>query len=255
MGDGMNTCNFSTNLDAMADHAKPEAVMIDLVKPEGVMSALAKPESGRLLFWERVGAFSPPSGAGFCTSERAECLCASYTIDAPALRFRRNTRHTFPEGSHHMFRGTSLLKFRRNSLLKFFGTSLLRFRGNLLGYLCCDHSLGMTLSAKHGVVMSNLAKPEAVMIDLAKPEAVMIDLVKTEVVMIDLVKPEGVMSALAKPESGRLLFWERVGAFRPPSGAGFCTSERAECLCASYTIDAPALRFRRNLLVSFRSFE
>ena len=241
MGDGMNTCNFSTNLDAMADHAKPEAVMIDLVntealaktevvmidlvKPEGVMSALAKPESGRLLFWERVGTFRPPSGAGFCTSERAECLCASYTIDAPALRFRRNTRHTFPEGSHHMFRGTSLLKFRRNSLLKFFGTSLLRFRGNLLGYLCCDPSLGMTLSAKHGGVM------------------------------IDLVKPEGVMIALAKPESGRLLFWERVGAFRPPSGAGFCTSERAECLCASYTIDAPALRFRRNLLVSFRSFE
>ena len=124
-----------------------------------------------------------------------------------------------------MFRGTSLLKFRRNSLLKFFGTSLLRFRGNLLGYLCCDPSLGMTLSAKHGGVM------------------------------IDLVKPEGVMIALAKPESGRLLFWERVGAFRPPSGAGFCTSERAECLCASYTIDAPALRFRRNLLVSFRSFE
>ena len=111
MGDGMNTCNFSTNLDAMADHAKPEAVMIDLVKPEalakpevdmiylakpeGVMSALAKPESGRLLFWERVGAFRPPSGAGFCTSERAECLCASYTIDAPALRFRRNLLVSF----------------------------------------------------------------------------------------------------------------------------------------------------------------
>ena len=49
MGDGMNTCNFSTNLDAMADHAKPEAVMIDLVntealaKTEGVMIALVKP--------------------------------------------------------------------------------------------------------------------------------------------------------------------------------------------------------------------
>jgi hypothetical protein len=78
MSDGMNTYNFSTNLDAMADLAKPESVMIDL----------AKPESGRLLFWERVGAFRPPSGAGFCTSKRAECLCAAYTIDAPALRFR-----------------------------------------------------------------------------------------------------------------------------------------------------------------------
>ena len=83
----------------------------------------------------------------------------------------------------------------------------------------------------------------------------MADLAKTEVVMSDLAKTEVVMIDLAKPESGRLLFWERVGAFRPPSGAGFCTSERAECLCASYTIDAPALRFRRTSLVSFRSFE
>ena len=78
MGDGMNTCNFSTNLDAMADLAKPGAVMIDL----------AKPESGRLLFWEHVGAFRPPSGAGFCTSERAERGCDAYAIDWSALRFR-----------------------------------------------------------------------------------------------------------------------------------------------------------------------
>ena len=88
MGDGMNTCNFSTNLDAMADLAKPGAVMIDLAKPGAVMIDLAKPESGRLLFWERVGAFRPPSGAGFCTSERAERGCGAYAIDWSALRFR-----------------------------------------------------------------------------------------------------------------------------------------------------------------------
>jgi hypothetical protein len=120
MSDGMNTYNFSANLDAMADLAKPEGggdcfVMIGFAKPGVVMIDLAKPESGRLLFWERVGAFRPPSGAGFCTSERAECLCAAYTIDAPALRFRRNTRHMFPGNSRHMFRRTSFVACREYS--------------------------------------------------------------------------------------------------------------------------------------------
>ena len=189
----------------MLDRAKPESggdcfVLIDLAKPDVSsrrlpsakpavdMLDLAKPKSGRLLFWVRVEAFCPPSGAGLCTSERADCLCAAYTIDPPALRFRRNTRHTFPEGSHHMFRGTSLLKFSRpslhrfrvtsgpnfrgTSLFKFSGPSRYKFCGTSLGYVCCEHSFWRTQPAIPEVSSRSLpsAKPVVYMLDRAKSE-------------------------------------------------------------------------------------
>ena len=127
MSNPINTYDLSTNIDLTSFQsqlahsfrmAKSEVLfgMFLSVKPEVVMIDLAKPESGRLLFWERVKALRPPSGVGLNTSERAECLCAAYMIDAPALKFR--------------------------------GTSHLKFRGSSLGSLCCDYSFARTLSAK-----------------------------------------------------------------------------------------------------------
>lgn len=69
------------------------------------MIDLAKPESGGIVFVERVGAFRPPLGAGFCTSERSECQRVAYTIDAPALRFRRTSFLSLP---HDVLSGMSL---------------------------------------------------------------------------------------------------------------------------------------------------
>ena len=48
----------------------------------------------------------------------------------------------------------------------------------------------------------------------------------------------------AKPESGLFLFVCCQLAFRLPSGVWLCTSERIECCCEAYALDAPALRFR-----------
>ena len=83
------------------------------VLPARVLTA--KPESGRLCVICCVGTLCPPSGACLCTSERINWQCSAYTIDVPALRFRRNTRHTFPEGSRHMFRRTSFVACREYS--------------------------------------------------------------------------------------------------------------------------------------------
>ena len=148
------------------DFAKPDVSSGSLpsAKPAVDMSDLAKPESGRLLFWVRVEAFRPPSGAGLCTSERADCLCASYTIDPPALRFRITSRPNFRGISLHKFCGTSRCKFR--------GPSRCKFRGTSLGYVCCDHSFWRTQSAQPEVSSRRLpsAKPAVDMLDLAKPK-------------------------------------------------------------------------------------
>ena len=83
------------------------------VVPVRVLSA--KPESGRLCVICCVGTLCPPSGACLCTSERINWQGSAYTIDVPALRFRRNIRHTFPEGARHMFRRTSFVACREYS--------------------------------------------------------------------------------------------------------------------------------------------
>ena len=123
----------------MNDFAKPRLFMNDFAKPELVMNDFAKPKSGRFCFMLRVIALCPPSGVCWCTSERAEYWSDAYTIDTPALRFRRTSR------------------------LKSCRASRLRFRRTSLGSLCCDHSFARILSAKPEVSSGRFlhAKPES----------------------------------------------------------------------------------------------
>ena len=213
----------------MNDFAKPWPVMSDFVKPELVMSDFAKPKSGRFCFMLRVIALCPPSGVCWCTSERAEYWSDAYTIDTPALRFRRTSRLKSCRASRLMSCWasrimscwtsrlkscwtsrlmscwTSRLKSCWTSRLKSCRASRLRFRRTSLASLCCDHSFARILSVKPEVSSGRFLH--------------------------------------AKPESGRFLFMGRVEDVYPPSGVCWCTSERTECWSDAYTIDTPAFRF------------
>ena len=231
-------------------------------RAEAAMNDLAKPESGGLCLMWRVGTLCPPSGACLCTSERINWQCSAYTIDVPALRFRRNSLASLRLGvlswrflgsslasirhdvSSERFRGNSLASLRLGVLSwRFRGSSLapirhdvssVRFRGSLPHCICREVSPVRSAPMVTKMMMLS-AKPDVVPATVltAKPDVV----------------PVRVLTA--KPESGRLCVICCVGTLCPPSGACLCTSERIMWPYGAYTIDVPALRFRRNTRHTF----
>ena len=207
----MNVTGFQSQLVYFSGIAK--AAWVLTAKPDVVPARVlsAKPESGRLCVICCVGTLCPPSGACLCTSERINWQCSAYTIDSPALRFR----------------GSSLASIRHD-------VSSERFRGSLPHCICREVSPVRSAPMVTKMMLLS-AKPDVVPVRVltAKPD----------------VAPVRVLTA--KPESGRLCVICCVGTLCPPSGACLCTSERINWQCSAYTIDVPALRFRRNTRHTF----